>query len=623
MARSRCAQSGYGDERVGGDREPALLVDLARSSSAASWSGRTRSSRNSARRWPPRVVISSPTMTSRRDPRSRARARAASARVDPLVVADADDVEARLSFDVVEDVLHAVHAVRREGVDVRIRAAESLGRLGSPTDRRWSTSLTAASHRDRPDRKSRPPLLGRVRDEALERTGDAVEEEGCDPCATGARPAAMGHARRHIAPAGPHSAHRGAGERPPRGSGARLEGEKGRHRRAAARAIRRAGPGRRRPMMSRSPITPDDARPGRAPRELAPGSGERARGGRPTGLGSAPRTPGAPGRRASPWAAIGRRPRRREYRPAARATRGGAEARSPGRAPQLRHRPRRASAIATAVARARTRRRAPAHQLRGSTWPRGRKAARTRRSSAAGSCAARRDARAAPVPVRGAGGATTRPRFARAWRGARRRRRGTRARRAAAVRAEPRRATPQAARQALSRASWPRRQVRPTPQPGCGRSVAAARRTPGRRSSRSCCSRERPQPARSPRRSSGHIGLNSTTARAPPGCARCSAVGDRLRCPRRARPARPTPPRSARRASACSVRRPRRITERAGSPRPSWRRGPPARPGASSMRRRSGPGCRRAGSPSPPGARGSPCRGAPGGSREGSATGSA
>ena len=80
-------------------------------------------SRNSPSRWPPRVVISSPTITANGRPRSSAMWRAASARVDPLVVGDRDDVEEALRRDVVEDLRDRRRAVRREAVDVEVRAS--------------------------------------------------------------------------------------------------------------------------------------------------------------------------------------------------------------------------------------------------------------------------------------------------------------------------------------------------------------------------------------------------------------------------------------------------------------------------------------------------------------------
>ena len=54
------------DERMGGDREAALLVDLGDRRPQRLRSGRTRSSMNSASRWPPSVETSSPTITSAR-----------------------------------------------------------------------------------------------------------------------------------------------------------------------------------------------------------------------------------------------------------------------------------------------------------------------------------------------------------------------------------------------------------------------------------------------------------------------------------------------------------------------------------------------------------------------------
>ena len=117
-------------------------------------------------------------------------------RVDPLVVGDRDDVEVGQALDVVEDRLDAGRAVAGERVDVEVRAAEprrGVGHAAAPSAPGHSSGpapaappaargLSAALGRRygrlglevRPDREEdRPPLVGGVGDEVLERGGEA------------------------------------------------------------------------------------------------------------------------------------------------------------------------------------------------------------------------------------------------------------------------------------------------------------------------------------------------------------------------------------------------------------------------------------------------------------------
>ena len=101
-------------------------------------------SSHSPSRWPPRVVISSPTTTSTRQP-AVARHRPAGERgVDPLVVGDADDVELGAPLDVVEDLDDAGRPIRGERVDVQVRATESLGHAAA--SRSGHNGWNTASH---------------------------------------------------------------------------------------------------------------------------------------------------------------------------------------------------------------------------------------------------------------------------------------------------------------------------------------------------------------------------------------------------------------------------------------------------------------------------------------------
>ena len=91
-------------------------------------------------------MTSSPTTTSTRRPRSRAIARAATRRVDPLVVGDGDDVEVGPALDVVEDGLDARGAVAGEGVDVQVGAAARLGHAAAFVVR-WLAGRRASASR--------------------------------------------------------------------------------------------------------------------------------------------------------------------------------------------------------------------------------------------------------------------------------------------------------------------------------------------------------------------------------------------------------------------------------------------------------------------------------------------
>ena len=233
-----------------------------RSSSAASWNGLTGCSIQRARRWPPRVVTSSPTTTSTGRPRSRAMRPPRDGRVDPLVVRDRDDVELGVALDVVEDLDDAGGPVRGERVDVQVGAAAAVSRVGHAA--RARSRLPAA--RSGQIGWNGPPLLrGGARSGARTRAAiggerSVVTRSRRVPSAgTGTPPPRRGNARRIP----PHAEHVDRD--------ARLEREQRRTRRERRRRAeeRTAIPP---PVMSRSPSSPTVS-----PRSSAPLSSRFAR----------------------------------------------------------------------------------------------------------------------------------------------------------------------------------------------------------------------------------------------------------------------------------------------------------------------------------------------------------
>ncbi len=86
----------------------------------------TGRSRNRPSRWPPRVLISSPTITRVRQPAIEGDPAGRERGVDPLVIGDRDDVEHALALDAVEDLGDRRRPVGGERVDVEIGAAEPV-----------------------------------------------------------------------------------------------------------------------------------------------------------------------------------------------------------------------------------------------------------------------------------------------------------------------------------------------------------------------------------------------------------------------------------------------------------------------------------------------------------------
>ena len=120
------AQQRVGHQRVRHDRRCRPARGRAPRSPCSDCQGRMRFSRNSPTRWPPRVVISSPTMISMRSPRARRDALRRHGRVDALVVGDGDHVQVARRDGLLEDLLHARDAVRGQRVDVQVRAPDGL-----------------------------------------------------------------------------------------------------------------------------------------------------------------------------------------------------------------------------------------------------------------------------------------------------------------------------------------------------------------------------------------------------------------------------------------------------------------------------------------------------------------
>ena len=226
--------------------------------------------------------------------------------VDPLVVGDRDDVEVGRALDEVEDRGDPVDAVRREAVDVEIGSAEALGHAagfsdgdpGSAGDPGAAGAASAATPRlgreIRPDLEERArPLLRRVADERLER-GRERRQGGRDPLPARAlrRDGNEGQAAGDAAVGQPPD----PDGRDPRPGLDRQQRRPDRERRRRAEerhldpAARRC-PGRRRSRRSRRPS-------GRRRARAAP-TGARRSG--PRASRASPRTrPGAAGRRRSP-----------------------------------------------------------------------------------------------------------------------------------------------------------------------------------------------------------------------------------------------------------------------------------------------------------------------------------
>ena len=115
-----------GHERMGRDREAARVVDRRRSSSAASGTAGSGRSTNSASRWPPSVVTSSPTMTSSASPRSAAIDRAATAASmrSWSVMAMTSRSPCRATWS--RMLPTSARPVRRDGVDVQVGPAATF-----------------------------------------------------------------------------------------------------------------------------------------------------------------------------------------------------------------------------------------------------------------------------------------------------------------------------------------------------------------------------------------------------------------------------------------------------------------------------------------------------------------
>ena len=315
---------------MGQDRQAALRRGSRRPSRAASRSGRIRSSMNSARRWPPRVEISSPTITSTRIPRSAAIARAArraSMRSWSVIAMTSRSVSASTCSRISSD---ARVAVRRERVDVQVRAthrgglgASVVDHAGRPTDTgSWASG--AASRSGQIGKKTAHHCSGAsamIRSKATR----LRSRRRHDPLAA----RTVGRHRDRFERVRGSDRDRRA-ERRRRTSGRRSRSPAAPDRAAGVAGAPKSVTGAPPPVRSRSPTRPT-ASPSRercrgAP--AAPRAGPRSA--RRSPRASARSTPGAPDRRSSPSA---RRPVRRAPRgtsPAARDRRSGGRRRSTG-----------------------------------------------------------------------------------------------------------------------------------------------------------------------------------------------------------------------------------------------------------------------------------------------------
>ena len=110
-------------ERVGGDRDPTLVVDRLDGPAE-----RLERGDGSLEEQGEQVAAARADLLAHHDPGAQAAVLGHVARgdrrVDPLVVGDGDDVQEALRLHVVQDLRHRRRAVRRERVDVHVGAAQ-------------------------------------------------------------------------------------------------------------------------------------------------------------------------------------------------------------------------------------------------------------------------------------------------------------------------------------------------------------------------------------------------------------------------------------------------------------------------------------------------------------------
>ena len=273
---------------------------------------------NSASRWPPSVVTSSPTTTSTRSPRSAADRPGGHGGIDPLVVGDGDDVEVGVALDVVEDRA-------RRSPSRRWRRCGCAGRRGlaGPAGRHVAASDAAPALgrlRGRARSGRRPPTTARARvgHDPLERRGERRHRRGHPLAAR-----ALGRDRRR--PRAGRGSASDAG--PPDADHVERRAALDRQHRRAERQVRRCPEQRDREAAAGQVAIADQARPRsrRGARRAARGA---PRAGRRSGRPAAPRV-----RTKQSWSAcvvdrLHRRdgatdPRRQEERRAARSRRSG------------------------------------------------------------------------------------------------------------------------------------------------------------------------------------------------------------------------------------------------------------------------------------------------------------
>ena len=258
-----------------------------------------RRSMNSASRWPPSVVTSSPTMTSTAGRGRAAIDRAGERGIDPLVVGDGDDVEVAARGDVLEDLDDVGDAVRGD-------ACGCAGRRGRSRSAVMRHRLAGSGRRRAPRRVPSRLEVRPDREETAHHCSGASAMTRSKARAIGAVVAVTRSRRVPSAGTSTRSSAPGSG----RGrSAARRRRRPARRSRSPARpgpAAARAGAPNSSvsvppPVRSRSPTSPT-----LVPSRSAGGSSRRASR-RPT-IGRRPRrgcartSPGGPGRRGSPSA---------------------------------------------------------------------------------------------------------------------------------------------------------------------------------------------------------------------------------------------------------------------------------------------------------------------------------
>ena len=234
-------------------------------------------------RWPPRVLISSPTTTRTRRPRSCAIALRRERGVDPLVVGDRDDVEARRPRST-RSRISATDAVPSDASVWMWRSARPSRSVGSDAaiaviDRRRDTGVARSAARRSPRPRRGPARSGGRRPTTARGASARIVLEGGGDRGREARPSARGASR----PRGSARGSAGLGSGRPRSRRAAADVDRWRRSRwragpgrpGSAPGGRRTGPRCPNAVRSRSATRPTDSPARRAREERPAGVGDR------------------------------------------------------------------------------------------------------------------------------------------------------------------------------------------------------------------------------------------------------------------------------------------------------------------------------------------------------------